>query len=106
MTLDRRKFLYTTGMLASGAALASLGCKSSHSSGSKTEPFGIQLYTLRADLPKDPKGVIKTLGGYGYKQVESFEGQQGMFWGMTNKEFKAYLDSLGMNIVSKPLQYE
>ena len=100
MTINRRKFLYTSGMLASGAALASLGCKTSQSSGSKDAPFGIQLYTLRADLPKDPKGVIKALGGYGYKQVESFEGQQGMFWGMTNKEFKAYLDSLGMNIVS------
>jgi len=100
MTINRRKFLYTSGMLASGAALASLGCKTSQSSGSKDAPFGIQLYTVRADLPKDPKGVIKALGGYGYKQVESFEGQQGMFWGMTNKEFKAYLDSLGMNIVS------
>jgi len=100
MTINRRKFLYTSGMLASGAALASLGCKSSQSSGSKTAPFGIQLYTLRADLPKDPKGVIKALSGYGYKQVESFEGQQGMFWGMTNKEFKAYLDSLGMNVIS------
>ncbi len=102
MTINRRKFLLTTGMLASGAALASIGCKSSKdSAGSgKTSPFGIQLYTLRDDLPKDPKGVIKSLASYGYKQVESFEGKDGMFWGMTNKEFKAYMDSLGMTLVS------
>jgi sugar phosphate isomerase/epimerase len=103
MTINRRKFLLTSGMLASGAALASIGCKSSAKAGSvsgKTSPFGIQLYTVRDELPKDPKGVIKSLASYGYNQVESYEGKQGMFWGMTNKEFKAYMDSLGMTIIS------
>jgi sugar phosphate isomerase/epimerase len=66
----------------------------------KLKTFGVQLYTLRDDLPKDPMGVLKQLGSFGYKQVESFEGKSGMFWGMTNKEFKAYLDELGMSIVS------
>jgi len=32
--------------------------------------------------------------------VESFEGAHGLFWGMTNREFKAYMDSLGMTIIS------
>ena len=102
MTFNRRKFLLTSGMLASGAALASIGCKSSQkaSSVSGPAPFGIQLYTLRDDIPKDPKGVLKNLALYGYKQIESFEGSSGMFWGMTNKEFKAYMDSLGMTIIS------
>ncbi len=101
MTINRRKFLLTSGMLASGAALASLGCKSSRMAGSSSaSPFGIQLYTVRDDIPKDPKGVLKSLASYGYKQVESFEGNKGMFWGMTNKEFKAYMDSLNMTIVS------
>jgi sugar phosphate isomerase/epimerase len=92
----------TSGMLASGAALASIGCKTSKaSSGSgKAKPYGIQLYSVRDDIPKDPKGVLKNLASYGYTQVESFEGAQGMFWGMTNKEFKAYMDSLGMTIIS------
>jgi len=92
----------TSGMLASGAALASMGCKSSKSSSGsgKTKPYGIQLYSVRDDIPKDPRGVLKNLASYGYTQVESFEGAQGMFWGMTNKEFKAYMDSLGMTIIS------
>lgn len=103
MTINRRKFLFTTGMLASGAALASIGCKSAQKASAGPEAltsFGIQLYTLRDDIPKDPKGVLKSLASFGYKQVESFEGAQGMFWGMTNKEFKAYMDSLGMSIIS------
>lgn len=66
----------------------------------KLKTFGIQLYTLRADLPKDPKGILKQVASFGYKQIEGYEGPKGMFWGMTNKEFKAYLDELGMAMVS------
>jgi sugar phosphate isomerase/epimerase len=62
--------------------------------------FGLQLYSLRSDLPKDPKGVLKQVAGFGYKQIESYEGKDGIFWGMTNKEFKKYMDELGMTIVS------
>ncbi len=36
--------------------------------------FGLQLYTLRDDLPKDPKGVLKQVAGFGYKQIEGYEG--------------------------------
>lgn len=62
--------------------------------------FGLQLYTLRDDLPKDPKGILKQVAAAGYKQIESFEGSKGMFWGMTNSEFKKYMDDVGMKIVS------
>lgn len=62
--------------------------------------FGLQLYSVRDDLPKDPRGVIKQVAAMGYKQIESFEGNKGMFWGMTNTEFKKYLDGLGLTIVS------
>jgi hypothetical protein len=41
----------------------------------KLETFGLQLYTLREDMPKDPKGVLKQVASFGYKQVESFEGR-------------------------------
>lgn len=36
----------------------------------------------------------------GYDQIESYEGDKGMFWGMTNTDFKKYMDDLGMKIVS------
>jgi len=66
----------------------------------KIKKFGLQLYTLRDDFPKDPKGVLKQVASFGYKQLESFEGPNGIFWGMTNKEFKSYIGDLGMEIVS------
>jgi len=66
----------------------------------KIGDFGIQLYTLRDDMPKDPKGVLKKIAGFGYKQIESYEGAKGMFWGMSNTDFKKYMDDLGMKIVA------
>ncbi|MBL7726135.1 MAG: sugar phosphate isomerase/epimerase, partial [Dinghuibacter sp.] len=108
---NRRKFIHLGSSLAAGIALGAMGCNStSKTTGSnnnndngRVDPrklFGIQLYTLRDDMPKDPRGVLKSLSDYGYRQIESYEGPKGMFWGMTNKEFKSYLDSLTLTIVA------
>lgn len=97
--MKRNEFLKLSGL-----ALASLASKTGFASltgeDAKLKDFGIQLYSVRDDLAKDPKGVLKQLSSYGYKQVESFEGGKGMFWGMSNTEFKSYMDELGMKIIS------
>lgn len=100
MTYDRRKFLKTGGALASGLAFSSTTLQALAQSQVITKKFGLQLYTLRADLPKDPKGILKQVRSFGYSQVEGYEGQSGLFWGMTNKDFKKYVDGLGLNFVS------
>ena len=98
---NRRSFLKATGTLASGLLIGrSAFSMDDFSANAAIKKFGLQLYSLRDDLPKDPKGVLKQVASFGYKQVESYEGKQGMFWGMTNKEFKTYLGELGMDIVS------
>ncbi|GAB3182313.1 sugar phosphate isomerase/epimerase [Telluribacter humicola] len=58
------------------------------------------MYSVRDLIGKDPKGVIKQLADLGYKKVESYQGDQGVFWGMSPKEFKAYMDEVGMTAVS------
>lgn len=106
MNYNRRNFLKNTGLVGAGLALAPfantlLGCSSQKAgSGNGVENFGIQLYTLRDVLPADPKGVLTQLAGFGYKQIESYEGNKGIFWGMSNTEFKKLMDDLGMTIVS------
>jgi sugar phosphate isomerase/epimerase len=104
MPYKRRDFLKTATALGSGLALSSysglLGCKSASTSKAVNQNFGLQLYTLRDVLPNDPKGVLTKVASYGYKQIESYEGKQGMFWGMKNTEFKKFMDDLGMQIVS------
>lgn len=96
--------------IASGVALTGLSnplqAFTLHSEPSaRIGKFGLQLYSLRDDLPKDPKGVLKQVASFGYKQVESFEGSMGIYWGMKNTEFKKYMDDLGMQIVSSHCKY-
>ena len=90
--------------LSGGLSLAGLASKSGFASlageTAKLKNFGIQLWRVRDDLAKDPKEVLQQLASYGYKQIESFEGGKGIFWGMTNTEFKAEMDNLGMKIIS------
>ena len=102
MQYDRRKFLKLTGGVTTGLALGSIGGMSLLSScAAGSEPFGLQLYSLRDDMPKDPKSVLKQVAAFGYKQIESYQhADLGMFWGMTNLEFKKFMDDLGMKIVS------
>ena len=98
MNSKRREFLRLTANLAAGLAIVPLACNSasnddkaketgsadSTAAGSPTADagtaittFGLQLYTLRDDLPKDPKGVLKQVSTFGYKQVEGYEGKDG-----------------------------
>ncbi len=102
MIIKRRDFLKTASI---GIAVATVSgglvsCFSSKEASGTLKQFGLQLYTLRDVIGADPKGVLKQVAAMGYKQVESYEGAQGMFWGMKNTEFKKYMDDLGMTIVS------
>lgn len=129
MSYDRRKFLKTGSLLASSFALGGLACNSSESTtgkGNGTDTsgnndtaataatptsqsltsFGLQLYTLRDVIPADPKGTLKQVAGYGYKQIEGYEGDQGIYWGMTHTDFKKYMDDLGMTLVSSHCNIE
>jgi len=99
MNVSRRKFITTA---AGSAALLSIPhvLLSCTPSAKALKDFGLQLYTLRDVMPTDPKGVLKQVSEMGYSQIESFEGDKGMFWGMTNLEFRKLMDDLGMKIVS------
>ena len=98
--MKRNEFLKLSGGLALAGLASKTGLAFLTSEGKKLKNFGIQLWSVRDDLAKDPKEVLKQLASYGYTQIESFEGGKGMFWGMTNKEFKAEMDNLGMKIVA------
>ena len=97
MSVSRRKFLQTGGLLT---AAGLIGINNMFAGNSKLKEYGIQLWSVKNALNKDPKDVLKQLSSFGYKQIESFEGGKGMFWGMTPAEFKKYMDDLGMKIVS------
>ena len=105
MNYKRRDFLQTGGSIAAGLAFASFGTKhflsdDAFEMAKKQKPFGLQLYSLRDEMPKDPKGILKQVASFGYKQIEGYEGPQGIFWGMSNTDFKKYMDDLGMDFIT------
>ena len=104
MSYNRRRFLQTTGLAAAGTLLA--GNKLFASENKALKDFGIQLWTLRDVIGGDPKGILKQLASYGYTQIESFEGPQGIFWGMSPSEFKNYTGDLGMKMISSHCNIE
>lgn len=91
--MDRRTFIQLSSLAAAGVLT---GCARP----AATKPFGIQLYTLRDVITDDPKGVLKSLAAFGYGQIESYEGPSGMFWGMSNTDFRSYLDGIGLDMVA------
>ncbi len=103
MHYDRRKFIKISGGITTGLALSSLtgiSLFSAEEDAKKIKKFGLQLYSLRDVLPANPKDVLKQVASFGYKQVESYEGKDGMFWGLGHTGFKQYMDELGMTIIS------
>jgi sugar phosphate isomerase/epimerase len=113
----RRDFLKLSTGILGGLTLGSLACnndnttkettantdtsnKNNAAAGVALGAFGIQLYSLRDDIPKDPKGILKQVADMGYKQVEGYETDKGILWGMTPAEFKSYMSSIGLTMVS------
>lgn len=105
MNYNRRNFLHLSGSIAAGFVIAPFGSDLFSKNEiadvtKKKKAFGLQLYSLREDMPKDPKGVLKQVALFGYKQIEGYEGPKGMFWGMSNTDFKKYMDELGMEFIT------
>lgn len=58
-------------------------------------PVGLQLYTVREQLPKDVPGTLKKVAEIGYKEVEVYD-----FYGKTAKEFSQLLKDNGLTAPS------
>ena len=111
MSIERREFLktasvFTTGLMLTGVGTKLAGCAGPKVNAAVNNNFGLQLYTLRDDLPKDHLSVLRQVGSFGYKQLEGYEGPKGIYWGMKNTEFKKFVNDLGMEMVSSHCKWE
>lgn len=98
--MQRRSFLKQSGLLTAGALSLSQLDVFANAPQKAINPFGVQLYSTRDILPKDPKGVMTQLAQMGYKQFESYSGPQGFLWGMEPKEMKSFLGDMGVKMIS------
>lgn len=61
---------------------------------------GVQLYSVRDDMRKDPQGTLNALAEMGYKYVEHANYVGRKFYGWEAKEFRKRLDDLGIKMPS------
>ncbi len=97
MNSSRRSFIQNSAVLLAGTALLS---KTSFAASKSSEIVGLQLYSVRDDMKKDPLGTLTQLAKFGYKHVEHANYIDRKFYGYTAIEFKKVLDSLGLEMVS------
>ncbi|HKH63186.1 MAG TPA: TIM barrel protein [Flavitalea sp.] len=96
MHTSRRNFLKSSSMLIAGSALLPKKLLVPAAG----ELMGIQLYSVRDDMKKDPLGTLKQLAGIGYKHVEHANYVDRKFYGYSATEFKKILGDLGLNMPS------
>jgi sugar phosphate isomerase/epimerase len=89
---SRRSFLKSTALAAGAACMPSLNSFAADAVKKKI-PIGLELYSVRAELPKDFTGVIEQIGKMGYKGVE-FAGYYS--WDKKPKDLRKLLDDNGL----------
>ncbi|MBO3270086.1 MULTISPECIES: sugar phosphate isomerase/epimerase family protein [Hymenobacter] len=91
----RRDFLTSVSALATGMlALPTLA----HAA--RVQDIGLQLYSVRDDMMRDAKGTLSSLAKMGYKEIESANSAKGYYYGLSPKEMKQLMGSLGMTLRS------
>jgi sugar phosphate isomerase/epimerase len=96
MHISRKKFIQNSTLTIAGAALLS-----DFMFAGKTKTLtGVQLYSVRDDMKKDPLGTLKKLSEMGYRHVEHANYADRKFYGYSAAEFKKILNDLGLNMPS------
>jgi sugar phosphate isomerase/epimerase len=102
MNLNRRTFMKTGAMAIAGTALfGNSFCASQR----KSAVTGLQLYSIRDDMARDPLGSLAQLAEMGYRNVEHASYSDRKFYGYVPAEFKKVLDEQGLSMVSGHVEF-
>jgi sugar phosphate isomerase/epimerase len=97
MNSSRRSFIKKTAITFAGLTLSR---KAFLQSIKRKDLVGIQLYSIRDDMSKDPLGTLKQLAEMGYKNVEHASYVNRKFYGYSPAEFKKILADLDIKMPS------
>ncbi|NCI46547.1 sugar phosphate isomerase/epimerase family protein [Sediminibacterium soli] len=97
--MNRRQFMTQTGMASAAALLAPAVFSAVPAPKYK---MGLQLFTIRANMAKDPLGSLKAARDMGYEDLEiyGFDSTKGSYYGFKAAEFKKILGDLGLTASS------
>jgi sugar phosphate isomerase/epimerase len=99
MKTSRRTFVKSGALIALGAAIFP-GSAFAAEKRKQNAMVGLQLYSVRDDMMKDPKGSLKKLADMGYVYVEHANYVNEKFYTYPAQEFRKILDGLGLKMIS------
>jgi len=94
--MQRRRFLQLSALATTAAALPAYSWTDLEK---PVRHLGVQLWSIREDMTKDPTATVKGLAKMGYREVEGFGYSNGTIFG---KNFKEYINLLKDNGISMP----
>ena len=97
MKTSRRTFIKSGAMALAAAALLP---ESVLAARKQKGIIGVQLYSIRDDMQKDPLGSLTQVAKMGYKYVEHASYVNRKFYGYSARDFKKILDGMGLNMIS------
>ena len=97
--MKRRSFLETVGLSVLGSVILS-EFNSFGSDDESLSEIGLQLYTVRNEMKKDPVSTLKKVADIGYKYVECTGYENGKFYDNTKENFRKILNDLGLKMLS------
>ncbi len=105
-SINRRRFVKQSGLLVS-ASLLPTSCWSSEK---KEMPkaikskykMGLQLFTIRDAMAKNPLESLKKVAALGYEDLETYgyDGDKDLYYGYKSSEFKTILEDLNLTATS------
>jgi len=103
MDTSRRTFLKKSALAVAGTTLLSGELFAGKRA---TEVLGVQLYSVRDDMKKDPLGTLKQISAIGYKHVEHADYVDRKFYGYSAADFKKILSDQGLQMPSGHTRFD
>lgn len=102
--MNRRTFAKQSALLALGASvLPAWSCNQNAQSDTAagfSRDIGVQLWTVRNDMQRNPEATLDRLAELGYLELESAGYENGKFYGMEPAAFRQLLDARGQRVRS------
>ena len=96
--MNRREFINKSAAILALGGIAGQQAFAANTAKLNKGRIGIQLYSVRNELPNEFEGTLKKLSAIGYSAVEPYGFQGEKFLGHTMKELSTIVKDMGMSI--------
>jgi len=96
--MNRRQFIGRSALLLAAGSMASSQVFAAAMAKSNKGRIGVQLYSVKDELPKDFEGTLRKLSAIGYSSVESYGFTTDDFFGHTMKDLSNIVKGMGMTV--------